>query len=100
MLWLRDIFSPTNIWSAFKYCFPMAAGVVSGWLSWVANLPTSVTLFLAVLTAACALIILDFAQAWFDKRGRRYNRPIAMLGIGCRFGTKNALEGSKIRCYY
>jgi hypothetical protein len=74
MLWLRDIFSPTNIWSVFKYFFPTAAGVVSGWLSWVANLPTSVTLFLAVLTAACVLIILDFAQAWFDKRNKHIKR--------------------------
>ena len=34
------------------------------------DLPTSVTLLLTVLTAACVLIIFDFAQAWFDKRNK------------------------------
>src|SRR5664279_5188646 len=80
MQWVRDIFSPSNVWSAFKYFFPTAAGVVSVWLSWVLHLPASVTLLLAVLTAACILIILDFAQAWFDKRNSLLQRIAELEG--------------------
>jgi hypothetical protein len=72
--WIADILSPSNLWTAFQYFFPASAGAVSAGLSWVAGLPASVTMGLALITAACAIIIFDFARRWFDQRNFQSQR--------------------------
>lgn len=74
MGWLRDLFSPSNIWTVFKYFFPNAAGIVMGWVTWVGTLPVSVPILVGLVTAACILIILDSFQGWFDKRNTHVQR--------------------------
>jgi hypothetical protein len=78
MKWLRDIFSPSNLWALFKILFPTAAAAVNGWISSLAKLPTSVTVLSALMTAACVLIILDYFQAWFDRRNVHLQRIEAL----------------------
>jgi hypothetical protein len=66
--WLKDIWSPSNLWGIFQWLFPAASAAVSAWLSVLKGLPPSVILLLALMTAACAVIIFDFAKNWFDRR--------------------------------
>jgi len=74
MGWLRDLFSPSNIWTVFKYFFPNAAGIAMGWVTWVGTLPVSVPILVGLVTAACICIILDSFQGWFDKRNKHVQR--------------------------
>src|SRR5437879_3124865 len=57
--WLKDIATPSHLWSAFQYAFPAAAGMVNGWVSWLAKLPPSVSVMIALVTAACILVIIS-----------------------------------------
>src|SRR5690348_7410009 len=74
MQWLKEIISPSNLWTAFKFLFPAAAAVVSGWLSSLAQLPRSVTILMALMTAACVLIVIDQFRSWFDRRNEHLRR--------------------------
>jgi len=78
MGWLKDLLSPSNIWTAFKFLFPNAAGVVVGWIAWgetwAAKLPITVPILVGLITAACILIILDAFHGWFDKRNKHVQR--------------------------
>lgn len=56
---LKDVFSPSNLWGFFQFAFPAAAATVSAWLSHLWHLPPSVSLFLALATAACVLILVS-----------------------------------------
>jgi hypothetical protein len=74
MVWIRDIFSPSNLWTAFTFLFPAATAVLSSWLSWLAGLPLSVSLGLALISAACAVILFDAARGWFVTRNSQSQR--------------------------
>jgi hypothetical protein len=54
--------------------FPCVCCRLSARLSWLQGLPLSVTLGLALITAACAIIIFDFARTWFDRRNSQLQR--------------------------
>ena len=55
----KDIFSPSNLWTMFQYGSPTAAAAVSGALSYLSHLPPSVTMGLAFVSAASAIIFVD-----------------------------------------
>ncbi|WOH80655.1 hypothetical protein RX327_33690 [Bradyrhizobium sp. BEA-2-5] len=57
--WLKDFASPSNLWTAANWAFPSGTAAVSGWLSYLAHLPPSVILMIALMTAASALVILS-----------------------------------------
>ncbi|WLA65575.1 hypothetical protein [Bradyrhizobium diazoefficiens] len=78
MGWLKDILSPSNLWALFQLCFPAASAVVSGWLSYAWSLPPSVTILVAVMTAASVVILSQALQHWFDRRNAQLQR-IAVL---------------------
>jgi hypothetical protein len=80
MLSLKDLFSPSNLWSAFQYLFPAAVAAMSAWLSWLKGLPPSVSLGLALIAAACVVIILDAARKWLDRRNLHLQRIAALAG--------------------
>jgi hypothetical protein len=70
MFFLRDLLSPSNLWSAFQYLCPAAVAVMSGWLSWFKGLPPSVSMGLALIAAACVVILFDAARGSFDRRNK------------------------------
>ena len=66
--WFKDVWSPSNLWTAFVWLCPTASATVSAGLSYLWGLPPSVTLMVALMTAACAVIVYDFTRKWFDRR--------------------------------
>jgi hypothetical protein len=57
--WAKDIFSPSNLWTAFQFGFPAGAGAVSGWVSYLWHLPPSVTALVALMTAASVMVVVS-----------------------------------------
>ena len=74
MFWVRDLLSPSNLWTAFQFFFPVAAAAVSGWVSSVWKLPPSVSALIALMTAACIIIILDSTRSSFNRRNKYIQR--------------------------
>jgi hypothetical protein len=58
----RDVFSPSNLWALASYGSPTLAAAVSGVLSYLAHLPLSVNLLLALMSAACTVILVDWLK--------------------------------------
>ncbi|MGY3588528.1 hypothetical protein ACVIGB_002513 [Bradyrhizobium sp. USDA 4341] len=78
MSWLKNLFSPSNLWTIIQYVCPPAAALVSAWLSWFKGLPPSVIMGLALIAAACAIIILDGSRKWLDRRNSHLLRIIEL----------------------
>jgi hypothetical protein len=72
--WIRDILSPSGLWTAFQYFCPASAAALSGWLSWLRGLPPSVSIGLALVAAACVVIIFESARKWFDRHNSHLQR--------------------------
>ena len=55
---VRDIFSPSNLWTLAQTIFPGASAVVSGWLSilWKLSLPTILLQFPEIKFVAASYI--------------------------------------------
>jgi hypothetical protein len=56
---IKDILSPSSLWTLFQYGSPTAAAAVSAFLTYLWHLPPSVILLLALASASCAIIIFD-----------------------------------------
>jgi hypothetical protein len=57
--WIRDVVSPTNLWSMAQWASPAGTSAVSGWLSYALHFPPSVILMVALMTAASTLVLVS-----------------------------------------
>jgi hypothetical protein len=57
--WIKDIISPTNLWSVAQWASPAGSATVSGWLSYLLHFPPSVILMVAMMTAASTLVLVS-----------------------------------------
>lgn len=78
---IKDLASPSNLWTVFQYCFPAGAGAVSLLLSHFWKLPPSLTLCAAFMTAAAALVIAQVVKenSAFNKIGIETFQPVHYL---------------------
>lgn len=85
---LDDLFSPSNIWTLLQTVCPSVAALTSAWLSWVAKLPLSLTLCLALMTAASAFVLIAALRSHsvFQKFAMTYLHPLSWA-----FNTANQL---------
>jgi len=100
MGWLRDLLSPSNLWTALQYLCPPAAAIISAGLSWFQGLPPSVIMGLALIAAACVVIIVDALRSWFDRRNsqlqriaqleERFRSKIKVLGLQQKYNAANS----------
>lgn len=56
--WIKDLFSPSNLWSAAQWAFPTMTAATTGALSYVEHLPAAVIVFLACVSAASVTIVV------------------------------------------
>jgi hypothetical protein len=57
--WIKDLFSPSNLWSAAQWAFPTMTAAVTGALSYVGHLPAAVIIFLTTASAASVTIVVS-----------------------------------------
>ncbi len=57
--WIRDITSPTNLWSVAQWVSPAGTSAVSGWVSYAWHLPPSVIAMVAMMTAASTMVAIS-----------------------------------------
>jgi hypothetical protein len=91
MGWFRGLLSPSNVWAVFQFCFPVAAAVVSGWASRLWQFPPSVTALIALMTAACVIILFDFVRSWFDRKNALVQRIAELEGAADRRAEKREI---------
>jgi hypothetical protein len=76
--WIKDLFSPSNLWSAAQWAFPAITAAVTGALSYVGHLPAAVIIFLATVSAASVTIVVSENKkaSIFNKLGIKTILPV------------------------
>ena len=75
------VFYPTTLWSIANWVWPAGTAVVSAWLSWFWSLSPSIILFVALISAMIALVIVNELKraSIFDKLSIEEFKPIHFL---------------------
>ena len=78
---LREFFTPTTLWSIANWVWPAGTAVVSAWLSWFWSLSPSIILFVALISAMIALVIVNELKraSIFDKLSIEEFKPIYLF---------------------